>query len=283
MTRLTDLPGRRSLLNGFTLCAAGILLAVFGMAGGARAADESTETLTMLTVDRARELAAKKGDLRLNKVSSLSPEVAAELATLDGRLFLNGLKELPLDVARALVAFKGDLSLNGLTALPEELAAVLGSRASGNTDLNGLPTVEPAAAKKFDTHRGCLCFYEIKSMSDETAAAFESFRGYAMVLTFLTDISDEGVMSLARSKGQALVLGITTLSPEAAAVLGQRTGIIKLPGLRSLSDEAAKNLVQNSAATVYLSSKLTEISPEALELLRSKKGIVLPENLKQGK
>lgn len=62
MTRLTDLPCRRSLLNGFTLCAAGILLVVFGMAGGSRAADEPTDTLTMLTVERARELAATKGD-----------------------------------------------------------------------------------------------------------------------------------------------------------------------------------------------------------------------------
>ena len=214
----------------------GMCLLMFAAAGGARAADEPAETLTKLTVERARELAAIKGDLQL-KVASLSPEAASELAKVDGRLFLDGLTELPLDVARALVPFKGHMSLNGLTSLPEELAAVLGSRAIGNTDLNGLRTVDPASASKFDSHRGGLCFYSVKSMSDETAASFESYRGSFLVLTFLTDISDKGVISLARHKGNVLVLGITTLSPEAAAVLAQRKGKIKLRRLTSLSDE----------------------------------------------
>ena len=89
----------------------GMCLLMFAAAGGARAADEPAETLTKLTVERARELAANKGDLRLPKVASLSPEAAAELAKLDGRLFLDGLKELPLDVARALVPFKGNRSI----------------------------------------------------------------------------------------------------------------------------------------------------------------------------
>jgi hypothetical protein len=89
----------------------GMCLLVFAAAGGARAADEPAETLTKLTVERARELAANKGDLRLRKLASLSPEAAAELAKLDGRLFLDGLKELPLDVARALVPFKGNRSI----------------------------------------------------------------------------------------------------------------------------------------------------------------------------
>ena len=255
----------------------GMCLLVFAAAGGARAADEPAETLTKLTVERARELAAIKGDLQL-KVASLSPEAAAELAKLDGRLFLNGLKEFPLDVARALVPFKNHMSLDGLTSLPEELAAVLGSRAIGNTSLNGLRTLEPASASKFDSHRGSLTFYGVKSMPDETAAAFESYRGSSLVLTVLADISDKGVISLARHKGDVLVLGITTLSPEAAAVLGQRKGKIKLRSLTSLSDEAAKNLVQHDADLTV--TGLTEISAEAAELLRSKR-VDLPKKFRQ--
>jgi hypothetical protein len=259
----------------------GMCLLVFAAAGGALAADEPAEKLTKLTVERARELAAIKGDLRLPKVASLSPEAAAELAKLDGRLFLDGLTELPLDVARALVPFKGNMSLGGLTSLPEELAAVLGSRAKGNTHLNGLRTVAPASASKFDSHGGMLYLDGVKSMSNETAAAFESYRGSSLVLTNLSDISDKGVISLARhNKGNVfvLVLGITTLSPEAAAVLAQRKGKIKLRSLTSLSDEAAKNLVQTDAELTL--TKLTEISAEAAELLRSKK-VDLPKKFRQ--
>ena len=256
----------------------GMCLLVFAAAGGARAADEPAETLTKLTVERARELAAIKGDLQL-KVASLSPEAAAELAKLDGRLFLDGLTELPLDLARALVLFKGNMSLGGLTSLPEELAAVLGSRAKGNTHLNGLRTVAPASASKFDSHGGMLYLDGVKSMSNETAAAFESYRGASLVLTILADISDKGVISLARhNKGNALVLGITTLSPEAAAVLAQRKGKIKLRRLTSLSDEAAKNLVQTDAELTL--TGLTEISAEAAELMRSKK-VDLPKKFRQ--
>jgi hypothetical protein len=116
-------------------------------------------------------------------------------------------------------------------------------------------------------------------MSDETAAAFESYRGSSLVLANLSDISDKGVISLARhNKGNVLVLGITTLSPEAAAVLAQRKGKIKLRSLTSLSDEAAKNLVQTDAELTL--TKLTEISAEAAELLRSKK-VDLPKSLRQ--
>ena len=256
----------------------GMCLLVFAAAGGARAADEPAETLTKLTVERARELAANKGDLRLPKVASLSPEAAAELAKLDGRLFLDGLTELPLDLARALVLFKGNMSLGGLTSLPEELAAVLGSRAKGNTHLNGLRTVAPASASKFDSHGGMLYLDGVKSMSNETAAAFESYRGASLVLTNLSDISDKGVISLARhNKGNVLVLGITTLSPEAAAVLAQRKGKIKLRRLTSLSDEAAKNLVQTDAELTL--TGLTEISAEAAELMRSKK-VDLPKKFR---
>jgi hypothetical protein len=182
-------------------------------------------------------------------------------------------------VARALVPFKGNMSLGGLTSLPEELAAVLGSRAIGNTHLDGLTTIDPASARKFDSHRHSLYFNGVKSMSDETAAAFESYRGSSLVLANLSDISDKGVISLARhNKGNVLVLGITTLSPEAAAVLAQRKGKIKLRSLTSLSDEAAKNLVQTDAELTL--TKLTEISAEAAELLRSKK-VDLPKKFRQ--
>lgn len=124
------------------------ILLVLSTFAAVHAADEETNKLTELTVEKARALAQTKGDLRLDGLAKISPEAAAALAEYKGRLFLNGLKELPLDVARALISHKAELSLDGLTEISEEVAVALGQPArGGNLHLQNLKSLPAGVAK----------------------------------------------------------------------------------------------------------------------------------------
>ena len=238
-------------------------------------------TVKTLTVEQAREIVAKndgKG-LNLRSLTGISPDVAAELAKAQGDLRLNGLKELPPDVAEAFTPFAGHLHLEGLEEISPEAAAALGRRKGvGHLYLNGLKTLPPAVAKGLAVYRGGLYLTRVGLLSDEAAAELESYRGYGLWLYSLTDISEKGMMSLARGAGGGLGVAVSTVSDEAASVIAQRRGAMKLLGLKTLSDTAAASLAKHGPLLRLSLSKKTVMSAEASRMLREA-GIAVPEGV----
>ncbi|MFN9368235.1 MAG: hypothetical protein ACK6CT_05640 [Planctomycetia bacterium] len=257
-----------------------LFLASAAMPIGAASTDEiDPATLTTLTVEQAREIVAKndgKG-LDLRSLTSISPAVAAELAKTQGDLRLNGLKELPPDVAEAFTPFAGHFRLEGLEEISPEAAAALGRRKrGGHLYLSRLKTLPPAVAKGLAVHRGGLYFHRVGSLSDEAAAELESYRGYGLCFGGLREISEQGLITLAHHKGNWLLLGVETLTDDAAAAVGKHKGTIKLVGLKSLSDKAAQGLALHERGHGLHIPKTTAMSAEAAATLRAA-GIVVPE------
>jgi len=157
----------------------------------------NTNSIKMLTVKQATELAKFEGYLRLNGLTTISVEVASELAKYKGDLLiLDGLTTISVEVATELAKYKdkGFLSLNGLTTISVEVAKEL-AKFKGYLILDGLTTISVEVAKELAKHKGDL-----------------ALRG-------LTTISVEVASELVKYKSDLGLVGLKTVSPKTLAIL----------------------------------------------------------------
>jgi hypothetical protein len=186
-------------------------------------------TLTTLSVEDAKRLAGEnRGRLTLDRLTTLPDDVAKELAKREGWLSLNGLTTLSNATAAALGDHKGYLLLDGLTSLSNEAAAGL-ARHGGYLSLNGIRTLPDEAAVPLFQTGG--------------AAGHAAVRG-GLAMRGLTTLSPAAAKAIAGRKGAEVHIdGLTTLTPEAAAILMTIHGHVwngQLPGITTVSEELAR-------------------------------------------
>lgn len=287
-------------------------------------AEQKDETST-LSAEQAKVLAQdKSGRLLLDRLATLAPEAARELARFDGWLSLNGLTSLSNESADALGQHKGPLHLNGLTKLSDESAAAL-ARHYGELSLNGLTSLSDEGAKSLARHTGGRLYLNgatslstaavlalsqrkgggpsnqlrldgLTSLSAEAAAALAGMHGHQWDgrLPSIKNLPDDVAQALARREGGLALNGLTTLSDEAAKVLGPKLdgrfpaletlspevaqglaktrGPIVLDGLKTLSDDAAVALANDQHRGDLHLNGLTTLSPVAARAICKREG-----------
>ena len=249
----------------------GLFLALAASCSG-HAEDVDPATLTTLTVEQARALSLSgRNDLRFDALTTLSAESAAGFAEFKGRLFLEKLTELPPQVAQALTSFRGELRLSGLKEISVETAAALGKPGRKGALWLGLESLPVDVARGLAPHTGPLMFHGIRTLPDDAAEAIAARAGTGLDFAYLTDISEKGLIALARSKCNLLILKrLPAITDDAAVAIGEHVGKTMLNmGLQSLSDNAARALVKNK--NLHL-PKTLRMSPAAAETLRNAMG-----------
>ncbi|MDB4408147.1 hypothetical protein N9150_02900 [Akkermansiaceae bacterium] len=175
--------------------------------------------------DAAAELLSEfKGDeLVLDGLSKLSDAAAKSLSKYQGELSLRGLTEIcSPSLAASLVRYSEDLSLDGLTSLSPEIAMEL-SRQKCESEgfepclrLEGLTELSQETTKVLMGHSGHLSL-GLESVTIEQARMFLEFNGESLMLTDVSEVSDEVAEILSRSSADEICLeGLESLSPEAA-------------------------------------------------------------------
>lgn len=123
-----------------------------------------------LTREAAAKLAQSRHWLRLDMQTELSAEAAEELAKHDGgRLFLGGLTELSDAAAEALAKHRGNLHLPGLKSVSDKAAEALAQH-QGSLNLSGLTTLTDRAAEALAAFKGgALPLLSLKELSVSAA------------------------------------------------------------------------------------------------------------------
>jgi mono/diheme cytochrome c family protein len=214
-------------------------------------------TLTTLSVEDAKRLAGEnRGRLTLDRLTTLPDDVAKELAKREGWLSLNGLTTLSNATAAALGDHKGYLLLDGLTSLSNEAAAGL-ARHGGYLSLNGIRTLPDEAAVPLFQTGG--------------AAGHAAVRG-GLAMRGLTTLSPAAAKAIAgRKAAEVHIDGLTTLTPEAAAILMTVNGHVwngQLPGITTVSEELAQAMAKRGVSL----PGLKELSPAVAKALEGKLG-----------
>ncbi len=242
-------------------------LAVFGTA--ALRAEEKAVTIT---ADQAKQLAQdRSGRLLLDHLTALSPEAAKELARHEGWLSLNGLKSLSNETAEALAQQKGQLHLDGLTALTPEAARAL-ARHYGELSLNGLTSLSDEAGVALAKHTGGRLYLKgLKSLSTEVGKALAQRKGggptHKVCLDGLESLTVEAAAALAETHGHnwdGRLPALKTVPVDVARALAKRQGGLSLEGLTSLSEEAAKVLGGKLGGNLPRLTSLTVESAKAI-------------------
>lgn len=255
--------------------------------------------LKSLTVDQAAALVKQGKPLGL-AVTELPPDVAAALAGAKTELRLNALTEIGPEAAFAVAKHEGQILLPKLAALTPAGARALATHA-GELHLPAVTELSPEVATGLAPHAGLLVI-GVKELSDEAAAALAKHVGDLRLdgLTSLTSlplaervgrqtvvwlgslrrISPEIARAVSppvdlkdKSLGYRWIdIGLTELSPEAAAAfVGSRHGF-SMHSLESITPEAATALA--SPFTNMRMWGLKTISPETAAALAKTRGIL---------
>ena len=233
------------------------------------------DDLTTLTADSARELARHEGWLSLNGLRTLSPEAATALATHKGYLHLDGLSALADDVAGTLARRVGELSLNGLASISNEAARALAQHRGGRLSLKGLTTLSTEAVKALAQRKGGGPTFVIRldglsSLTAEAAAVLAEVHPHNWQgnLPAFKTIPVEVAQALAKRQGGISLPGLTTISDDAAKVLGLKLGG-NLPQLTSLTVESAKAIAGPVGRGALNLDGVTTLSDEAAKALEA--------------
>lgn len=226
------------------------------------------------------ELAEAVGFLSLPTLQSIDV-VALEQKLAEGIVLLPKLKKLSPELAKRFTEVKGAGSFWGgiylsLAAITPEVAAVFAeSQNQINLVLVGSgPISDQALAALLKTRSG-LSLQDLETLTPEQlriiAASPGSRSATPGILTatrsLLPNLKKLESASLAAKLGPTGFLGVTSISPEAAAALGNSAGQdLSFPSLEELSPEAARLLLQKSWLSISLPS-LRDVSPETLRLM----------------
>lgn len=190
--------------------------------------------VTTLSVEAAAAIAAHRGPLALDDLVWLTSEVAAALARHEGSLSFADLRTLPPESAQALESHVGPLLLEGLRELPVETARALG-RKPGYLPLDGLASLPPEVAAGLSGHRGDLSLTGLRRISAPAARALAGNDGY-LYLDGLESLDAEVAMVLAAHPGGLSLDGLREISAEVAAALARHEGPLFMRGLVALPE-----------------------------------------------
>lgn len=239
------------------------------------------EKVTSLTVEQAREYAARKAPLQFDALVELDPAAAAELAKHEGAIRFTALAELSPEAARALAAHKPtkgfgqfDLDFRALRQVAPETAAALATHA-GNLRLPAIERLDlPELARKLAGQWGELKV-GVTELSLEIAAILATNEGV------FEDRTRPGVVTRRADQSRSVLwfAGLKTLESASAVALAAHQGVLVLNGLTELCPEAAAALARRKGGSLILNG-LERLSPETAAALAAYDGEIALRGLR---
>lgn len=239
------------------------------------------EKITSITVEQAREYAARKSPLRFDALVTIDPEAAAELAKHEGVICFTALAELSPEAARALAAHKPiksfgqfDLDFRALRQVATETEAALATHV-GNLRLPALERLDsPELARKLAGQWGELKV-GVTELSPEIAVILATNEGV------FEDRTRPGVVTRRADQSRSVLwfAGLKTLEPASSVALAGHQGVLVLNELTELSPEAAAALARRKGGSLILNG-LERLSPETAAALAAYDGEIALRGLR---
>ena len=209
--------------------------------------------VTELSPEVATVLASSKADLYFDALATLTPESAAALAKCEGSLGLPKLAELSPAAAEALAPHTGVLML-GLKELSDETAAALAKRA-GDTRLDSLTSLTSLVLAERLGRQTVVWLGSVKRITPEIARALnppadlkardkDGKQPYRWIDIGLTELSPEAAAAVVGSRHGFSMHSLESITPEAATALASPFTNMRMWGLKTISPAAATALAK---------------------------------------
>lgn len=258
------------------------LIATVSSAVAAAGPLPAPEKVTSLTVEQAREYAARKATLQFDALVELDAAAAAELAKHEGAIRFTALDELSPEAARALAAHKPvggfgqfDLDFRALRQISPETAAALATHV-GNLRLPALERLDsPDLARKLAGQWGELKV-GVTEVSPEIAAILATNEGV------FQDRTRPGVVIQRADKGHSVLwfAALPRLEPAVAEALAAQQGVLVLNEVADLDPAAAASLAKRNGGSLILNG-LERLSPETAAALAAYDGEIALRALRE--
>ena len=209
--------------------------------------------VTELSPEVATVLAGSKAELHFDALATLTPESAAALAKCEGSLGLPKLAELSPAAAKALAPHTGVLML-GLKELSDETAAALAKRA-GDTRLDSLTSLTSLVLAERLGRQTVVWLGSVKRITPEIARALnppadlkardkDGKQPYRWIDIGLTELSPEAAAAVVGSRHGFSMHSLESITPEAATALASPFTNMRMWGLKTISPAAATALAK---------------------------------------
>ena len=209
--------------------------------------------VTELSPEVATVLAGSKAELHFDALTTLTPESAAALAKCEGSLGLPKLAELSPAAAEALAPHTGVLML-GLKELSDETAAALAKRA-GDTRLDSLTSLTSLVLAERLGRQTVVWLGSVKRITPEIARALnppadlkardkDGKQPYRWIDIGLTELSPEAAAAVVGSRHGFSMHSLESITPEAATALASPFTNMRMWGLKTISPAAATALAK---------------------------------------
>ncbi|MEI7822742.1 MAG: hypothetical protein WCK55_17665 [Verrucomicrobiota bacterium] len=205
--------------------------------------------VTELSPEVATILAGSKADLYFDALATLTPESAAALAKREGSLGLPKLAELSPAAAKALAPHTGVLML-GLKELSDETAAALAKRA-GDTRLDSLTSLTSLALAERLGRQTVVWLGSVRRITPEIARALnppadlkDGKLAYRWIDIGLTELSPEAAAAVVGSRHGFSMHSLESITPEAATALASPFTNMRMWGLKTISPATATALAK---------------------------------------
>ena len=209
--------------------------------------------VTELSPEVATVLASSKADLYFDALTTLTPESAAALAKCEGRLGLPKLAELSPAAAKALAPHTSVLMM-GLKELSDETAAALAKRA-GDTRLDSLTSLTSLVLAERLGRQTVVWLGSVKRITPEIARALnppadlkardkDGKQPYRWIDIGLTELSPEAAAAVVGSRHGFSMHSLESITPEAATALASPFTNMRMWGLKTISPAAATALAK---------------------------------------
>ncbi len=209
--------------------------------------------VTELSPEVATVLASSKADLYFDALTTLTPESAAALAKCEGHLGLPKLAELSPAAAKALAPHTGVLML-GLKELSDETAAALAKRA-GDTRLDSLTSLTSLVLAERLGRQTVVWLGSVQRITPEIARALnppadlkardkDGKQPYRWIDIGLTELSPEAAAAVVGSRHGFSMHSLESITPEAATALASPFTNMRMWGLKTISPATATALAK---------------------------------------
>jgi hypothetical protein len=204
--------------------------------------------LTELGAEAAAAFAKHEGALSFAKLATLTPAVAAALATHPGDLALPAVTTIAPDVAAALAPHPGTLFL-GVTELSDEAAAL--AKRAGITRLDALTSLTSLPLAERIGKQTVVSLGSVRRISPEIARALnppvdlqDKNLGYRWIDIGLTELSPEAAAAVVGSRHGFAMHSLESITPEAATALASQFTNMRMWGLKTMSPASATALAK---------------------------------------
>ena len=159
-----------------------------------------------------------------------------------------------------------NLYLNGLTEISEGVATGLSLWTGAKLELNGVSELDARTAEALvlNANNRALYLEGVTSIDENTANALAQYQGRNLFLSSVTSLSVEQLDAFNAWSGNALVIGLESLSVDQANVV-QRWDIqnVAFPNLKNISDDAVLALVDKRSGHYMIGDKDVITPPQA--------------------